>query len=147
MWAISNGAACHEVWYECAAQWNTRLNIFFFKTQYWKAVWPEGDPVYCVVRGVKYHAPAPPALCSLWTVHSLRSNCDLKRCPNCLRGLSLVSVPGMLNPVSYHPLLTRASLDHKAKAKVGVFGHFYLQASSTVPADDRPILQWKRRQK
>lgn len=26
MWAISNGAACHKVWYECAAQWNTRID-------------------------------------------------------------------------------------------------------------------------
>lgn len=26
MWAISNGAACHKVWYECAAQWNTQID-------------------------------------------------------------------------------------------------------------------------
>lgn len=54
------------------------------------------------------------------------------------------SVPGMLNPVSYHPLLTGASLDHQAKAKVGIFGHFYLQAPTSVPADDWTILQQER---
>ena len=68
----------------------------------------------------------------------------LKRCPNSLRGCSLASVPGMLNPVSYHPLLTGASLDHQAKAKVGIFGHFYLQTSTGVPADDWTILPQKQ---
>ena len=122
-----------------------KLIRFFFKTQCWKAVWPEGSSVCCAVCRVKYHTLAPPVPAPLSTVHSLRSNCDLKCCPNCLRGCSRASVPGMLNPVSYHPLLTWTSLDHQAKAKVGVFGHFYLQASAGVPADDWTILQQKHR--
>lgn len=52
-------------------------------------------------------------------------------------------MPGVLNPVSYHPLLTRASLDHQAEAKVGILGHFNLQTPSGVPAYDWAILQQK----
>lgn len=116
------------------------LIIFFFKTRCWKALWPEGSLVCCGVCGEKYHTLASPVPAPLWFVHSVWSSCDLKHYPNSLRGYSLASVPGMLNPVSNHPLLTGASLDHQAKAKVGVFGHFYLQTSASVPADDWTVL-------
>lgn len=141
MWAISNGAACREVSANARLSKTLWLIIFFFKTQCWKALWPEGSSVCGEVCSVKHHTP--PVLPRLWTVRYLRSNWDLKHCPDCLRDWSLASVSGMLNPVSYHPLLTRTSLDHQAKAKVGIFGHFYLQASTSVPADDRTVLEQK----
>lgn len=141
MWAISNGTACRGVSANARLSKTLWLIIFFFKTQCWKALWPEGSSVCGEVCSVKHHTP--PVLPRLWTVRYLRSNWDLKHCPDCLRGWSLASVSGMLNPVTYHPLLTRTSLDHQAKAKVGIFGHFYLQASTSVPADDRTILEQK----
>lgn len=57
--------------------------------------------------------------------------------------MSLALVPGMLNPVTYHPLLTRASLDNQTKTKICIFGHFHLQASARVSADDWTILELK----
>lgn len=54
--------------------------------------------------------------------------------------LALALVPWMLNPVTYHPLLTGASLDNQAKTKISILGHFHLQASACVPADDWTIL-------
>lgn len=54
--------------------------------------------------------------------------------------LALALVPWMLNPVTYHPLLTRASLDNQAKTKISILGHFHLQAPACVPADDWTIL-------
>lgn len=92
------------------------------------------------VRGVKYHTLATPVplLSELLNVWDPTASWNTVRT---VSGRSLASVPGMLNPVSYHPLLTGASLDHQAKAKVGIFGHFYLQAPTSVPADDWTILQ------
>lgn len=55
----------------------------------------------------------------------------------------LALVPGMLNPVTNHPLLTRASLDDQTKTKISIFGHFHLQASARVSADDWTILELK----
>ena len=143
MWAISNGAACCNVSVNAQLSGTHELIIFFFKTQCWKALWTEESSVYSAVCSAKYHTLAPPVPAPLFAVHSLRSSCDLKHCPLCLGGCSLASVPGMLNPVSYHPLLTGASLHHQTKAEVGIFGHFYLQTSTSVPADDWTILQQK----
>lgn len=61
--------------------------------------------------------------------------------PQRVGGHSAASVSGMFDPVPYHPLLAGAPLDHQAEPEVGIFGHFYLQAPSCVPADDWPILR------
>lgn len=51
------------------------------------------------------------------------------------------SVPGVPDPVPYHPLLTGTSLHHQAETKVGIFGHLDLQAPTRVSVDDRAVLQ------
>lgn len=56
---------------------------------------------------------------------------------------SLALVPGMLNPVTDHPLLARAPLDDQTKTEIRIFGHFHLQASARVPADDWTVLELK----
>lgn len=50
------------------------------------------------------------------------------------------SVPGVLDPVAYHPLLAGAPLDHQPQAEVGLFGHLHLQAAAGIAADDRTVL-------
>lgn len=49
----------------------------------------------------------------------------------------------MLHPVTDHPLLARAPLDDQTKTKIRIFGHFHLQASARVPADDWTVLELK----
>lgn len=57
--------------------------------------------------------------------------------------LTVSSVPGMPDPVSYHPLLTGTSLYHKAKTKVGIFGHLHFQTPTRISVDNWAILQQK----
>lgn len=52
-------------------------------------------------------------------------------------------MPGVLDPVAYHPLLAGAPLDHQPQAEVGLFGHLHLQAAAGVAADDRTVLPEK----
>lgn len=58
--------------------------------------------------------------------------------------MAAASVPGVLDPVAYHPLLAGAPLDHQPQAEVGLFGHLHLQAAAGVAADDRTVLPEKK---
>ena len=136
MWAISNSAACCKVPVNKGLSGALGLIIFSLRLSVGKLC--SLRKAQCSQQSEILHTSST-GPSRLWTVQCVRFN---PRAAQTIWGPP-ASVPGMLDPVAYHPLLTGASLDHQAEAKVGIFGHFYLQAPTSVPADDWAILQHK----